>query len=176
MKRIALHTGPALALLIAGMLSSGPALADKPSFAGEGKGGKHQQADRRDSQKEPERGRDNRPSRDRGAPSERGGGHFSDQHRKFAHDYYSEQFRTGRCPPGLAKKHNGCMPPGQARKWTVGQPLPRYVIYYEVPPALVVQFGQPPARHRYVRVASDILLIALGTGMVVDALQDLGRQ
>ena len=22
----------------------------------------------------------------------------------------------GGCPPGLAKKHNGCMPPGQARK------------------------------------------------------------
>jgi hypothetical protein len=27
----------------------------------------------------------------------------------------------GRCPPGLAKKHNGCMPPGQARKLARGQ-------------------------------------------------------
>ena len=28
----------------------------------------------------------------------------------------------GSCPPGLAKKHNGCMPPGQARKlYNVGQ-------------------------------------------------------
>jgi hypothetical protein len=28
----------------------------------------------------------------------------------------------GRCPPGLAKKHNGCMPPGQAKKiYSVGQ-------------------------------------------------------
>jgi hypothetical protein len=25
------------------------------------------------------------------------------------------------CPPGLAKKHNGCMPPGQARKLARGQ-------------------------------------------------------
>jgi len=29
---------------------------------------------------------------------------------------------SGRCPPGLAKKHNGCMPPGQAKKlYNVGQ-------------------------------------------------------
>ena len=28
----------------------------------------------------------------------------------------------GSCPPGLAKKHNGCMPPGQAKKaYNVGQ-------------------------------------------------------
>src|SRR5262245_9557982 len=25
-------------------------------------------------------------------------------------------YGTDRCPPGLAKKHNGCLPPGQARK------------------------------------------------------------
>ncbi|RWR53174.1 excinuclease ABC subunit A [Sinirhodobacter ferrireducens] len=24
------------------------------------------------------------------------------------------------CPPGLAKKNNGCMPPGQAKKWQRG--------------------------------------------------------
>jgi len=49
------------------------------------------------------------------------------------------------------------------------------VIFHDVPPVLVVQFGRPPAGNRYVRVASDILLIAIGTGMVIDALQDLGR-
>jgi hypothetical protein len=27
----------------------------------------------------------------------------------------------GGCPPGLAKKHNGCMPPGQARKLARGE-------------------------------------------------------
>ena len=87
----------------------------------------------------------------------------------MAHDYYREQYRGGHCPPGLAKKNNGCMPPGQTKKWRVGYPLPRDVIYYEVPSALVVQIGRPPTGYRYVRVASDLLLIALGTGMVVDA-------
>jgi hypothetical protein len=34
-------------------------------------------------------------------------------------------YGAGGCPPGLAKKHNGCMPPGQARKlYNVGQRWP----------------------------------------------------
>jgi len=37
------------------------------------------------------------------------------------------------------------------------------VIYYNLPPAVVIQLGAAPAGHRYVRVASDILLIAVGT-------------
>lgn len=43
------------------------------------------------------------------------------------------------------------------------------------PPGLAVQLGVPPAGHRYVRVGADILLIAVGTAMVIDALQDLNR-
>jgi hypothetical protein len=54
--------------------------------------------------------------------------------------------------------------------------MPRDVIYYSVPQPLVLQIGPPPSGYRYVRVASDILMIAIGTGMVVDAIQDLGRQ
>jgi Ni/Co efflux regulator RcnB len=33
----------------------------------------------------------------------------------------------------------------------------------------------PPEGHKFVRVASDILLIAIGTSLVVDAIEDLGR-
>ena len=34
-------------------------------------------------------------------------------------------YGTGGCPPGLAKKNNGCLPPGQAKKlFNVGQRLP----------------------------------------------------
>jgi Ni/Co efflux regulator RcnB len=39
----------------------------------------------------------------------------------------------------------------------------------------VVQIGSPPAGYRYARVTNDILLIAVGTGMVIDAIQDLGK-
>jgi hypothetical protein len=33
-------------------------------------------------------------------------------------------YGVGGCPPGLAKKHNGCMPPGQAKKLIRGQRFP----------------------------------------------------
>ena len=102
--------------------------------------------------------------------------YFSDRHRVVVHEYYGEAFRSGHCPPGLAKKNNGCMPPGQAKKWRVGQPLPRDVRYYPLPQDLVVRLGPPPAGHEYVRVAGDILLITAGSAMVVDGLRDLGRR
>jgi Ni/Co efflux regulator RcnB len=89
--------------------------------------------------------------------------------------YYGREFEAGHCPPGLAKKRNGCMPPGQAKKWRRGAPLPRDVVFYDLPPKLVVEIGLPPAGYRYVRVASDILLIAAGTVMVIDAIEDLGK-
>lgn len=42
------------------------------------------------------------------------------------------------CPPGLAKKHNGCLPPGQAKKlYNIGQRLPYgfngYTPYNQIP-------------------------------------------
>lgn len=173
MKQIGLKTNCALALVVAGILAAGQAIADKPSWAGSGKGDKGEHREKSERKQGRQRDRDER--RDDARSSVRVREHFRDQHRTIVYEYYGEQFRSGRCPPGLAKKHNGCMPPGQARKWIVGRPLPREVIYYDVPPVLVVQFGQPPSGHRYVRVASDILLIALGTGLVIDAIQDLGR-
>lgn len=175
MKGIALKSKCALVLAIAGILAAGQAIADKPSWAGGGKGEKGEQGDKRDNGKGRQRDGDERSSRDRDGPAVKAREHFGDRHRTVIHDYYAEEFRTGRCPPGLAKKHNGCMPPGQAKKWTIGRPLPREVIYYQVPQPLLVQIGPPPNGYRYVRVASDILLIALGTGLVIDAIQDLGR-
>ena len=175
MKPVALKMKCALALVIGGILAAGPVMADKPSWAGAGKGGKDERMDRRDEQKGERRDDDKKSRRDRDGPSVGKRGHFEDQHRVIVREYYVEQFRGGRCPPGLAKKHNGCMPPGQAKKWQFGRPLPRDVIFYQVPQPLVVQIGLPPTGYRYVRVATDILMIAIGTGMVVDAIQDLGR-
>ncbi len=103
------------------------------------------------------------------------GGYFNDGQRQGVHQWYGAQYRAGHCPPGLAKKQNGCMPPGQAKKWRVGQALPSGVTYYAVPQPVLVQLGPPPAGYRYVRVANDILLLAIGSRMVMDAISDLGR-
>ncbi len=125
-------------------------------------------------------GKKNGHDDDRDGGSERGGRptegvRFHDQDRTVIHEYFAEGERHGKCPPGLAKKHNGCMPPGQAKRWRVGAPLPGDVVSYNLPPALVVQLTPAPAGYRYVRVASDILMIATGTGMVAAAIEDLGR-
>ena len=36
-------------------------------------------------------------------------------------------------PPGLAKKRNGWLPPGQAKKWRRGHPLPADQRYHDLP-------------------------------------------
>ena len=90
-------------------------------------------------------------------------------------DHHAKKHYKSHCPPGLAKKHNGCMPPGQAKKWRRGYPLARGVIFHDLSPRMVIELGMPPAGHRYVRVAQDILLIAVGTGLVVDAVYDLNN-
>jgi Ni/Co efflux regulator RcnB len=98
---------------------------------------------------------------------------FDERQRLAVHNYFTPRFQSGHCPPGLAKKHNGCIPPGHAKKWRVGYPLPQGMIYHLLPPHLVSQLGLPGPGYRYVRVAADVLLIAAGTGLVIDAIQDL---
>lgn len=195
--RHAKNSLPPLLLLVLG-LAAGPALAEKPDFSGgpdkhgeaRGKGHdkgsrdaprgqeKQDKQDKRDKydQRGGESSRDKRRSPPPGpGPQVHGESYrFHGDQRVVIRDYYTTQFRSGRCPPGLARKHNGCVPPGHERVWVVGRPLPREVIYYELPSSLVIRLGQPPAHHRYVRIGADILLIAIGTGMVVDAIEDLG--
>lgn len=156
MSRFMQQATVALVILLAAALTAAPTLAEKPSWAN---GGKHEE---------------------HGHHSEAKSGHgahgFSEHQQHVVRDYYGAEIHDGRCPPGLAKKHNGCMPPGQARKWQIGQPLPHDVTTHDLPPKLAVEIGLPPPGYRYVRAASDILMIATGTNMVVSAIQDLGQQ
>lgn len=89
----------------------------------------------------------------------------------YVQDYRLIQHHRGHLPPGLAKANK--IPPGHAKRWKVGHPLERSVIFHDPPPIIVAQLGPPPAHHRFVRVAQDILLLATGTGMVVDAIENL---
>lgn len=100
---------------------------------------------------------------------------FDDEQKRRAMDFYEGHKGPKGCPPGLAKKGNGCNPPGLVKAWQRGQPLPRDVRYYPLPPELSVRIGVPPKGYRYVQVAGDILLIAVGTSIVVDAIEDLMR-
>ncbi|MGZ8915589.1 MAG: hypothetical protein ACXW1Z_21105 [Methylobacter sp.] len=152
-----------LALAIAGFMTAMPALADKDSRGGN-KHEKHEQKEKHGGHDKHDRDNDHRNVSRR----------FDDRQRTIINNYYTQEFRSGHCPPGLAKKHNGCVPPGQ-RRWAIGRRLPPDVIFYDLPPAVIGQLGVPLQDYRYVRVANDILMISIGTGLVIDAIQDLGR-
>ncbi len=79
--------------------------------------------------------------------------------------YYEKQ-----CPPGLAKKRNGCLPPGHVRHYHRGQALPQYVEYRPVPRDLLVQLQPVPVGYRYVAVDQDVLLISEASHEIIDAI------
>jgi hypothetical protein len=99
---------------------------------------------------------------------------INDRDRSAVYGYYRTEYAAGNCPPGLAKKNNGCLPPGQAKKlWAVGQPLPGSVVFYPLPGGLLAQLSPAPSGYQYVRVANDILMMAIGTRMIAGAIADL---
>jgi hypothetical protein len=96
---------------------------------------------------------------------------FTDHDRQSVRTYWVDTYGRGKCPPGLAKKHNGCLPPGQAKKrYVVGQRLPAGVVVERLPPVLLTRLGPTPAGYEYVMVDGDIVKLALGTRLVVDAI------
>jgi hypothetical protein len=180
------------ALLLAGGIAAAPALA-QPPWAGGGKGNGNAGGEAKQSVDDgggSGHGKGN--GHDKGgkpqAKSGEGGGkgsstpgkspqpgvYFNDHNRDAVHTYYASAGHNGKaCPPGLAKKNNGCMPPGQAKKWQVGHPLPTTVVTYAVPSQVLISLPPVPVGHKYVRVAGDILLIAVGSMMVVDGINGL---
>jgi hypothetical protein len=99
------------------------------------------------------------------------------QDRAIVYQYYRTEYSAGRCPPGLAKKGNGCWPPGQVAKapkvWVVGQPLPPAVVYEPVPPVVVQQLEPVPDGYGYVRVDNDVILMDMANRVVTDVIGDL---
>lgn len=101
---------------------------------------------------------------------------FSDAQREGAHLYFVKKHGHGNCPPGLAKKHNGCLPPGQAKKrYAVGHALSPGVVVAQIPPELSVILGPVPAGYRYGILDGDLVKLAVGTMLVVDAIEGLVR-
>jgi Ni/Co efflux regulator RcnB len=162
-----------VALAIASLFIAGPGFADNDHGKGDKQAGKaekkadkqQRKADKQEARRDQHRDRDD----------VKVGQYFNDNQREAVRNYYGQQYGNGkRCPPGLAKKNNGCMPPGQVR-YTVGQPLPRTVTIYQVPQPVIVQLPVAPPGYRYVRVGNDILLISPQSQLVVDVIAGLLR-
>ena len=173
----------AIALAIASVFIAGPSLADDDHGNKHGdkraeKAEKHfrKDAEKADKREEKDREKEEKHGGRRGDRDDvRIGHYFNDQQRQAVRTYYVEQYGDGRrCPPGLAKKNNGCVPPGQVR-YIVGQPLPRTVTVYQLPQPVIVQLPLAPPGYRYVRVGNDILLVSPQSQLVVDVIAGLLR-
>ena len=181
-----------LAVLVAAAFCAAPAFADKDDKGhdkaekhaqkhedkAEKKAEKHAEKTEKQEHKRAAKGHgDDRPGHAVARHDLPPGGYFNDRHRDSVRTYYVQHYGHGKsCPPGLAKKNNGCQPPGLAKqRWHVGQPLPRDVVYYTVPPPVLVRLPPQPQGYRYVHVNGDVLLIAIGTLMVIDGMDGLLR-
>ena len=101
---------------------------------------------------------------------------FTDRDRESVRTYWVDTYGRDNCPPGLAKKGNGCLPPGQAKKrYVVGRTLPASVVIEPLPPALVTRLGPAPAGYQYAVVDGDVVKLAVGTRLVVDAIRAILR-
>ena len=95
---------------------------------------KRQERRWKDSDRRAERfvGRDDRRDDRRDLRRIRGDDRFDDRRDGRYRAYYADGFAD--CPPGLARKNNGCLPPGQAKKLFAGQALPlAYYSDYNIP-------------------------------------------
>ena len=118
------------------------------------------------------------------AVQKHGGDHHGDRHarrdddrriarndaRRFAQSDTRVLGAAG-CPPGLAKKDNGCLPPGQAKKLAVGHPIPAGAVY-TIPPRVLSTLPAPPVGYRYAIVGNQVVLVSSGD-IVVDIIRSL---
>jgi hypothetical protein len=81
------------------------------------------------------------------------------------------------CPPGLAAKHNGCLPPGQARKlYNIGQRIPTGYRFYtpwgNIPLAYRNQIPPiyPDSRYDYIYRNNSIYVVDPRTRLVTDII------
>jgi hypothetical protein len=99
---------------------------------------------------------------------------FLDSDRTAVRTYWVDTYGRGKCPPGLAKKGNGCLPPGiAAKRYVVGQPLPRTIVVDRVPTVLVPRLRPAPAGYEYAIVDGDVVLMRSNSRLIADAIVNL---
>lgn len=154
-----------IAALVIALSASASALADKPP--------------KQDKKQDKAKAKSGDKAQSKGQSKDKGGDShvalvFGSSDREAARAYFSQKYGRGNCPPGLAKKNNGCLPPGQAKKrYRVGERLSTTVIYVEAPSELVVRLQPISSGYRYVIVDGDLVKLAIGTLLVVDAIDGL---
>lgn len=112
------------------------------------------------------------------------GGHKAAKHQKHqsqqrglrddrASRGYGEQRFGASCPPGLAKKNKGCLPPGQAKKFAVGSRLPSSLSRYNLPAEYQDRYFDN-RDHSYRYQDENIYRVDRGTGLIDQVISVLG--
>lgn len=159
-------------LVAALLLAAAPALAKKPEQPG-GSAGQGKGVGQARSQEAAPPGTAKRQG---GGPRDGGPAHFASRDRDVFRDWWLDAYGRGHCPPGLAKKNNGCLPPGQAKKrYAIGAPLPAGVAIGPLPVSLAALLGAAPPGYRYGWIDGDVVKLAVGTLLVVDAIEGLAN-
>lgn len=150
-----------LALCGALMLAATPAMAKNDKHDDDhGRGNQHHaREDRHDDHDDHYRGHDDNSVIIAIAP----------QDRVVINQYIVNDYRK-HCPPGLEKKHNGCTPPGHAKRWSRGETLPDYVVWQPLPQPVLVQLRPAPTGTQYVRVDKDVYLVSEASKKILDAV------
>ncbi len=169
------HTHRIVALAITSLLVAGPVFS-KGKGEDDGDNGKSNRAhsQKLEAKQDKQEAKDYKRADKRERKEIQPGTYFNDQQRIVVREYYVQNYSNSKkCPPGLAKKNNGCMPPGQVRNWAVGQPVPRGVTVYTVPQPVIVQLPPAPFGYRYARIGGDIILVHQQSNLIVDIIQVL---
>ncbi len=95
---------------------------------------------------------------------------YRDRDRDGRDDRFENRYGANRCPPGLAKKNNGCLPPGQAsRLFRQGQRVPNgynyYTDYSNIPVQYRNQYNLDP-NSRYIYRNGQIYVVDPRTSLV----------
>ena len=91
---------------------------------------------------------------------------------------YGNRYGANNCPPGLAKKDNGCLPPGQAKRlFREGQRVPGgynyYTDYSRIPAQYRDQYNLDP-NNRYIYRDNSIYVVDPRTSLVERIIGSLG--
>lgn len=81
--------------------------------------------------------------------------------------------QTKPCPPGLAKRDNGCLPPGIAKRYTIGERLPDGIPYELITDLQLYGLTPPDGNWLYYLVDGDVLRIADDMFTVLEAFEIL---
>lgn len=159
------------AILLAFAIASAPAFAEPPQGKGKTQEKSHGKAQAKGDDKSGGNKGKSRVENNKAKHGEHGdkdrvlislGNDRIDEIRIRLSPYY-----TKHCPPGLAKKRNGCLPPGQAKKYHVGGIYDGH--FWDVPSDVITLLPAAPHGARYIWVDRDILLISEATKKILDA-------